>query len=114
MSNDSTTRCGRCGTIDGCVCVDSGAWQDEALRRTRVKPENQPAFPEVPADCNGYEGRAGMTLRDHFAGKALPQTIAAVFEIHPNGSGTKDFAETCATLAYQMADAMLAAREVKP
>lgn len=64
--------------------------------------ENPPAFPEVPADCNAYEGREGMTLRDHFAGQWL--TTFRVSD--PNGMTGADIAARC----YAMADAMLAER----
>ncbi|HDR8979470.1 TPA: hypothetical protein QDA90_004278 [Burkholderia vietnamiensis] len=60
-----------------------------------------PAFPEVPGDCNGYEGKSGMTLRDHFAAKALP----AIYDRVQSGGFDR-----VATLAYEMADAMLRAR----
>ncbi|WP_426163024.1 hypothetical protein [Sandarakinorhabdus sp. DWP1-3-1] len=36
-----------------------------------MSADNPFAFPEVPGDCNAYEGRSGMTLRDWFAGQAL-------------------------------------------
>ena len=58
---------------------------------------NQPAFPASP-DTKTFQG---MTLRDYFAAKALPQC----FEV----SATTDIA---AKEAYRMADAMLKAREV--
>lgn len=32
--------------------------------------QNPSAFPEVPGDNNGYEGRSGMSLRDWFAAYA--------------------------------------------
>ncbi len=65
---------------------------------------NPPAFPKLPItrESNGeilYQSD-GMTLRDYFAAKALPQC----FEV----SATTDIA---AKEAYRMADAMLAARE---
>lgn len=59
-----------------------------------------PAFPHQYKDVCGAEWIfPGMTLRDWFAGQALPQAMGE--------SPTKDLA---ATLAYQMADAMLKAR----
>jgi hypothetical protein len=57
---------------------------------------NPPAFPASP-DTKTFQG---MTLRDYFAAKALPQC----FEV----SATTDIA---AKEAYRMADAMLKARE---
>lgn len=60
-----------------------------------------PAFP-VPY---GFMG-AGASLRDYFAAKAMQGEVAA------NTSKRADPTET-AEYAYQMADAMLRAREAK-
>lgn len=65
--------------------------------------DNPPAFPEVPADCNAYEGREGMTLRDHFAGQAIVGIEADGVAYDP---------ATVARDAYALADAMLAERIV--
>ena len=46
--------------------------------------------------------QTGMTLRDYFAGQVLPSTAE---DYHPDAA---------AKLAYEYADAMLKAREVKP
>ncbi len=65
---------------------------------------NPPAFPssnEVTLNDWVSSGHSGMTLRDYFAAKVLPQC----FEV----STTTDIA---AKEAYRMADAMLKAREV--
>jgi hypothetical protein len=61
------------------------------------------AFPQSNPDVaySDYIG-GGMTLRDYFAGQAL---MGLVNQYHPDGA---------AKLAYEYADAMLAAREVKP
>jgi hypothetical protein len=71
---------------------------------------NPPAFP-VPNDAN-VNGQEGMSLRDHFAGQALPQTILLMIESVPGCSPTDDlgFAAAVARLSYQMADAMLVER----
>jgi len=62
---------------------------------------NPPAFPVLivdrPEELTHFNG---MTLRDYFAAKALPQCFAV--------SATTDIA---AREAYRMADAMLAERE---
>lgn len=55
----------------------------------------------------------GMTLRDYFAAKAMhgqlvSQTAVAFYD------DSQDDAEGLADWCYQMADAMLAAREAKP
>jgi hypothetical protein len=60
-----------------------------------------PAFPK-----HGYEGPDGMTLRDWFAGQALAGLLRDGIDVH----GIDD----SAYLAYEMADAMLKARGVKP
>lgn len=92
-----------------------------------------PAFPEVPGDRNGYEGKSGMTLRDYFAAKAMPMAFDYVRRIDADGTPdgesesehrlkTYDFDWPTpdegisgdelyvAQLCYQMADAMLRAR----
>ena len=63
-----------------------------------IKPANPPAFPfqQCPAHC-------GMTLRDYFAGQALP-TVLFVSE-----EDDKD--EELAARTYKIADAMLSERE---
>ena len=63
---------------------------------------NPPAFPsyEYQKSYGQMMAVGGMTLRDYFAAKALPQC----FEV----STTTDIA---AKEAYRMADAMLKARE---
>lgn len=77
------------------------------------KPENPSAFPEVPGDFNAYEGRAGMTLRDWFAGQALPAVIAATSagQHQPRmEEGDEHIRFAIVRDAYDMADAMLAER----
>lgn len=49
-------------------------------------------------------GNNGMTLRDWFAGQCLP-TLAADYQSRP---------EHVVSRAYEIADAMLKAREIKP
>lgn len=66
-----------------------------------------PAFPS-PALPHATDGRAeardGMTLRDYFAGQALQFLLREIQGYSP------DF---IATRAYEMADAMIAARKAK-
>lgn len=70
---------------------------------------NQPINDGGPAFPMGYhpEGNnadhCGMTLRDYFAGKAIEALIV-------RGWGLED----ASGKAYQIADAMLKAREAKP
>jgi hypothetical protein len=58
------------------------------------------AFPDPQEN---WRGEKGMTLRDYFAAKAMQGDLIA--GVHPD-----DF-NRCAYRAYQMADAMLKARE---
>ena len=59
-----------------------------------------PAFPR-----HAYDGHDGMSLRDWFAGQALAGLTA---------DPDMPTFHKCAEIAYACADAMLAAREVKP
>lgn len=76
-----------------------------------IKPDNPPAFPVQ--DCANFQCH-GMSLRDWFAGQALPQAI----EI--GRSGAKPDADVArltaaiAGIAYGFADEMLARRERQP
>ena len=66
-----------------------------------------PAFPHAVeykgAGCAGIVPHGGMTLRDYFAAKAM-QSMLETFRNTPYDSAAK--------YAYQMADAMLEARQV--
>ena len=75
-----------------------------------MDPKSIPAFPVgaiEDADAPGcfHGGYAGMTLRDYFAAKALQGICAAPEHLDRIGS----FKNAAAT-AYELADAMLAAR----
>jgi hypothetical protein len=90
-----------------------------------------PAFPIPNDDRPGaYEAHPGMTLRDWFAGQALPQAVLdygepsmsttakqrcdrgnPVLPYAAQGSGTRE--SIIARQAYRYADAMLAAREAR-
>ena len=54
------------------------------------------AFPQQ------YDDQDGMTLRDYFAAKAMQGML----------SGGKSMPQTCVSLAYELADAMLKEREI--
>jgi hypothetical protein len=71
-----------------------------------MSPKNISAFPvENHAKANQY-GSSGMTLRDYFAAKAMQGLIAGANPEHSiNLHGASDW-------AYNMADAMLKAREL--
>ena len=66
---------------------------------------NQSAFPWMVDDGKTVTGNKGMTLRDYFAAKVMQGMMA-------NGQVLKLVSdETLASAAYEMADAMLKARE---
>ena len=69
-----------------------------------------PAFPCPPSQhSNGfYSTGNGMSLRDYFAAAALQGFMAA----HTSGGCLVD--DLYAKYAYDLADAMIKAREVKP
>jgi len=70
-----------------------------------------PAFPFEGGANNGYSPDPGMTLRDWFAGQAFPAIYADLCEI---SMAANDRMLRAAKLSLAAADAMLAAREVKP
>jgi len=63
-------------------------------------PDNTPAFPRD----HRYDGHNGLTMRDWFAGQALSSGLVRMIE-HEAGWLTE------ASVAYVIADAMLAARQ---
>ena len=65
-----------------------------------------PAYP-VPID----HWEPGMTLRDYFAGQAVGEVIACFGNMQIKGETAP---EAFARKAYEIADAMIAAREPKP
>ena len=73
---------------------------------------SEPAFPAPAASMEHYgkaDGYTGMSLRDYFAAKALPVAWQA-FENGYFDSAEDSINANVATCAYQMADAMIAAR----
>ena len=66
-----------------------------------------PAYP-VPMD----HWEPGMTLRDYFAGQAVGEVIAYFADKHLIRNETAP--EAFARKAYEIADAMIAAREPNP
>ena len=64
-----------------------------------------PAFPLQSIGPDFAPGYAGMTLRDYFAAKAMQGLIVGV---------DKPRTDYIARAAYEMADAMLAARKSNP
>jgi hypothetical protein len=63
-----------------------------------------PAFPKPAEISTQLRGQTGMSLRDWFAGQALPECIKVVDTAHGNSDHAAD-------LAYTVADAMLKRRE---
>ena len=74
-----------------------------------------PAFPSTqqyfPQDTN-YEEATGMTLRDYFAAKAMQSTLADNTYVERTETAA-DWLAIVAKSSYEIADAMLAAREQK-
>jgi hypothetical protein len=83
-----------------------------------AKDDGGPAFPRphttVDANSPWFKlGAAGMSLRDWFAGMALPPFVADMErwnETHPDAIHSLTL-DVCAMSAYQIADAMLKARK---
>lgn len=68
--------------------------------------KNRPAFPQA----HNYEStEPGMTLRDYFAAKALPQVMAV--QIKPQDTSGEIYKRMLAVVSYAIADAMLVERE---
>lgn len=76
-----------------------------------MKRYNPPAFPHLEAHDPSFAYVAtGMTLRDWFAGQALPSIIAACAG-DTNARRAPSLEEYFAERAYTVADALLAERE---
>ena len=73
-------------------------------------PENPQAFPCLDDNGNGlYMRDPGMTLRDYFAGQALPAAIMRNYGNDWGKDGVRHL-PLAAEWAYRAADAMLTAR----
>jgi hypothetical protein len=74
---------------------------------------NPTAFPymEISEDRVTLEYHSGMSLRDWFAGQAMPAIISAMSAGQHGIMGGKSAMESVAYDAYAQADAMLAARK---
>ena len=72
------------------------------------KPENPPAFPRDGANWASFNN--GMTLRDWFAGQVLAGDMLR--HVRRRGKSGPQVIEDAAHCAYQVADAMLAVRQV--
>ena len=71
------------------------------------KPQNPNAF---PIEYQNGEFKAGMTLRDYFAAKAM-QGIISVYESRSGFSVMKKECKDLANTAYSIANAMLKERK---
>jgi hypothetical protein len=86
-----------------------------------TKPDGGPAFPvieqwnewsELKADYVSRTGpRGGMSLRDFFAGQALPAVIEAYIAANGSCLGADHIRRNAPAHAYAFADAMLTERE---
>lgn len=70
-----------------------------------------PAFPHfvrvtLPDDTTDWKPAPGMSLRDHFAGQVLPEVYRASIDLG------NDDQSAIASECYELAEAMLKAREV--
>lgn len=76
------------------------------------KQENLFAFPTPASEYGGHGTAFGMTLRDYFAAKALQSQLDRLpdFSATVRDYGFDKFAVTVARTSYDIADAMLAAR----
>lgn len=74
------------------------------------KNDGGPAFPVTSEFVKNAPSLNGMSLRDWFAGQALPSVIEEYARLNP-GIGTEHLPRNCAGHAYRIADAMLAERE---
>lgn len=76
------------------------------------KPDNPPAFPLGVPHMTEYQPEWGMSLRDWFAGQALAGLAGKLSSGREEAiNNLEDDAGWEASLAYRLADAMLAARE---
>lgn len=70
-----------------------------------------PAFPSRYATKGHYEMPSdGMSLRDYLAAQALTGCLASPTRFHRDGKPVERDAQLMATIAYEIADAMIQAR----
>ena len=79
--------------------------------------KNTPAFPFVAEDDTGMMINMGMSLRDYFAAQALPTAVKLNTQQYNRELGNEWFwddeedAAFAASVAYQLADAMMKERQ---
>jgi hypothetical protein len=71
-----------------------------------IRDNGGPAFPVIGAA--GESDYAGMSLRDYFAAKAMQGLVIAASN---NASWSRDIDQWAPSKAYEIADAMLKARQ---
>lgn len=78
------------------------------------RSDGGPAFPTEPNTQPGFYVHHGMSLRDWFAGQAVVAIAADVLKSDVKRPEEFDtLQDWVATMSYELADAMLAAREGK-
>jgi hypothetical protein len=77
-----------------------------------MSSSNPSAFPQALTVEKEFLGSEGMSLRDYFAAAALTGVLQARALL--NGPDSLGFQEDVAEECYELADAMLQAREAKP
>ncbi|NNA99266.1 hypothetical protein [Pseudomonas gessardii] len=78
------------------------------------KDNSEPAF---PSDSNEFGAVLGMSLRDHFAAKAIAKiapSFGEIGELATSGHEIEEILSLAAKYAYEIADQMLAARSAQP
>jgi hypothetical protein len=119
----------RCGKTDDCDCIDCGGtshrhstnceYMEELTREEPKIDDGGPAFPTPVARPfgNGLLAEGGLTRRDWFAGQALVGLLSSdgdklaelVNDVFGERFNDNETPTPIALLAYQMADAMIAA-----
>ncbi len=74
----------------------------DPLGREKLGSNERPAFPNHPQSDPALRAWAGMTMRQYYAGQALPSIVAG-FPNGTHGRGPEIAAE-----AFEIADAMIA------
>jgi len=90
-------------TKENFIIVDDSNLTTE-LTTEDARKDGGPAFPQGMQVGHVAKMEGGLSVRDYFAAKAMQAFIT--------GKGTISYKQTCLN-AYELADAMLAAREKK-
>jgi hypothetical protein len=82
-----------------------------------IQNDGGSAFPILPYHLNkdSYnDGSDGMSLRDYFAAHAIGNLIVNESVLEAANEAKQPVSQVVASIAYEIADAMLKVREVKP